>query len=156
MGSSHGWYSQHRHGRQGWWMTPCARSSTTCMGCHLASADLLMLVLPYSRSCPCRRVRLRIPAGLHIAGLHIELNEAMHSSTTRCSSNWGRSTSWLTSTRLITALRAVRSILTVGGGVRANIFRYPLQKMEMVFLTGEIAVVRHLVDANPHVHTHWN
>ena len=41
----------------------------------------------------------------------------------------------------------------VGGGVRANIFRYPLQKMEVVFLSGEITVVRHLVDANPHVYT---
>ena len=39
----------------------------------------------------------------------------------------------------------------LGGGVRANIFRYHLQKMEVVFLIGEIAVVRHLVDANPHV-----
>ena len=39
--------------------------------------------------------------------------------------------------------------LGIGGGVRANIFRYPLQKMEVVFLSGEITVVRHLVDANP-------
>ena len=47
--------------------------------------------------------------------------------------------------------------LIVGRGVRVNIFRYPIQKMEMmVFLSGEITVVRHLVDANPHVHTPWN
>ena len=42
----------------------------------------------------------------------LELNKAMHYSTKRCSSNWGRSTSWLTSTRLLTALRAVRPIST--------------------------------------------
>ena len=43
--------------------------------------------------------------------------------------------------------------IILGGGVRANIFRYPLQKMEVVFLNAEITVVRRLVDANPHVHT---
>ena len=48
--------------------------------------------------------------------------------------------------------------LSIGGGgggvcARPGIFRYPLQKMDVVFLNGEITVVRHLVDANPHVHT---
>ena len=28
--------------------------------------------------------------------------------------------------------------------------------MEVGFLSGEITGVRHLVDANPHVHTPWN
>jgi len=39
-----------------------------------------------------------------------------------------------------------------GRGVRPNMFIYPLQKMEVIFRSGEITVVRHLVDANPHVH----
>ena len=34
-----------------------------------------------------------------------------------------------------------------------QIFLDGLQKMEVVFLNGEIIVVRRLVDANPHVHT---
>ena len=42
---------------------------------------------------------------------------------------------------------------STGGSVRANIFRYPLQKMEVVFLSREITIVLHLVDANPHVYT---
>ena len=46
----------------------------------------------------------------------------------------------------------VVSYIVVGGGVRGNIFRYPLQKMEVIFLSGEITVVRNLVVANPHVH----
>ena len=46
-----------------------------------------------------------------------------------------------------------RVCITVEGGVRANMLRYPLQKIEMVFLSGEINGVRHLVDVNPHVHT---
>ena len=33
-------------------MTPCGRSLTTCKGCHLASADLLLWELPSSRSYP--------------------------------------------------------------------------------------------------------
>ena len=37
------------------------------MGCRLASADLLLLVLPHSRSCPYRQERHRVPVGLHIA-----------------------------------------------------------------------------------------
>ena len=31
------------------------------MGYHLAYADLVLLELPYSRSCPCRREPRRVP-----------------------------------------------------------------------------------------------
>jgi len=43
----------------------------------------------------------------------------------------------------------VDSIIYIGGGVRAHIFRYHLQKMETVFPSGEITFFRHLVDADP-------
>ena len=48
-------------------MTRCGRSPTIYMGCHLASADILLVELSSSRSRPCRRERCRVPADLQIA-----------------------------------------------------------------------------------------